>query len=354
MERKRIDYIDIAKGLGMLAIIWGHIMLYGWSCKMVYGFHIPVFFMLSGMCFNQKKYDNVGELIVRRVKTLLVPYVIFSTVTWLVYVVGVWVLHYDTMTNCWYYMLQTVLAQGSDGYLRHNVALWFVTCLFVVDVLYYFISKFSDIVILVVSVLCAVVGVLLSKHYYNITTLPWSFDTALVAIPLFAFGNLMVKRLSHETIMKMVNNNIFSSVLVTAFFTVVFLIGVQHYDYISMGHNNLGHHAWKFYLNAFSGSISVILISLLLSSLLNKDWTRSPILYIRWLGVNSFYVMATHLPILSILLMIVAKIFHANTGRELCENVWIALEIFVASLIVTSIVIQLINKGKEMLVMKKT
>lgn len=353
MGRKRIDYIDIAKGLGMLAIIWGHIMLYGWSCKMVYGFHIPVFFMLSGMCFNQKKYGTVGELFVRRVKTLLVPYVFFSVVTWLVYVAGVFVLHYDTMTNCWYYMLQTVLAQGSDGYLRHNVALWFVTCLFVVDVLYYYISKLSDIGILVLSVLCAVVGVLLSKHYYNITTLPWSFDSALVAIPFFAFGNLMVKRLSHESIMKRVDNNIFSSVLITVFFTVVFLIGVQLYDYISMGHNNLGHHAWKFYLNAFIGSISVILISLLLSSLLNQRRLQKLILYIRWLGVNSFYVMATHLPLLSLLLIIFAKIFRANTGRELCANVWFALLIYVVTLIVTSMVIQLINKGKAMLVKKK-
>ena len=353
MGRKRFDYIDIAKGLGMLAIIWGHIMLYGWSCKMVYGFHIPVFFMLSGMCFNQKKYDTVGELVVRRVKTLLVPYAIFSVVTWLVYVVGVLVLHHDTMTNCWYYMLQTILAQGSDGYLRHNVALWFVTCLFVVDVLYYFISKLSDIAILVISVLCAVVGVLLSRQYYNITTLPWSFDSALVAIPFFAFGNLMVKWLSHETIMKMVDSNIFSTVLVTVFFTVLFLIGVQLYEYISMGHNNLGHHAWKFYLNAFSGSISVILISLLLSSLLSQSWLQKPILYIRWLGVNSFYVMATHLPLLSLLLIIFAKIFQTDTGRELCANVWLALVIYLVTLIVTSIAIQLINKGKEMLVKER-
>ena len=353
MGRKRIDYIDIAKGLGMLAIIWGHIMLSGWSCKMVYGFHIPVFFMLSGMCFNQKKYNTFGELIVRRIKTLLVPYVIFSVVTWLVYVAGVLVLHYDTITNCWYYMLQTALAQGSDGYLRHNVALWFVTCLFVVDILYYFISKLSDVAILVISVLCAVVGVLFSKHYFNITTLPWSFDSALVAMPFFAFGNLIVKRLSHETIMKTINNNNFSSVLVTVFLSVVFLIGVQLYDYISLGHNNLGHHAWKFYLNAFTGSISVIMISLLLSSLLNQGWFQRPILFIRWLGANSFYVMATHLPLLSLLLIILAKIFQTNSGRDLCANFWIALVIFVASLIVTSMVIQLINKGKEMLMMKK-
>lgn len=69
-----------------------------------------------------------------RLQTLLIPYVIFSVATWLIYVVGVLAFHNDTMHNCWYYLLQTVLAQGSGGYLEHDVALWFVTCLFVVDV----------------------------------------------------------------------------------------------------------------------------------------------------------------------------------------------------------------------------
>ena len=47
MDRRRIDYIDIAKGLGMMTIIWGHIMYAGISNAIVYAFHIPLFFFLE-------------------------------------------------------------------------------------------------------------------------------------------------------------------------------------------------------------------------------------------------------------------------------------------------------------------
>ena len=352
MKSARLDYIDIAKGLGMLAIVWGHIMLDGWSCKMVYGFHIPLFFMLSGMCFNQNKYSAVGELIERRVRTLLVPYVIFSLVTWMVYVVGVLVLHNDTMENCWYYLLQTVLAQGSDGYLKHNVALWFVPCLFVVNVLYFLISRYADIYNILICLLCAAAGVMMSRSFFNYTFLPWSIDSALVAIPFFAFGNLIVKRFSHEQIIQWVDNNIIRVGLVTTVLVILFLILVQKNGYISMGHNYLGYQTWLFFVNAFIGSISIILLSLLLGSLLMRGWVQPFIKYVRWLGMNSFNTMAIHLPIRSGLLVLFAMILQTGTGLELCSNIWISLVVYMATLIVTSLVILMINKGKKMVAKK--
>lgn len=348
MKSTRLDYIDISKGFGMLAIVWGHIMLSGWSCKMVYGFHIPLFFVLSGMCFNKNKYSTVGELIKRRVRTLLVPYVIFSLVTWMVYVVGVLVLHNDTLKNCCYYLLQTVLAQGSDGYLKHNVALWFVPCLFVVNVLYFLISKHADIYNIIICLLCAAAGVMMSSRFLKFTFLPWSIDSALVAMPFFAFGNLVVKWFSHEQIIKWVDNNIVCVGLVTSIFIFLYIIVVQKNGYVSMGHNYLGKQVWSFFANAFLGSISVILVSLLLGSLLKRGWLQSFIKYMRWLGKNSFDTMAIHLPIRSFLMVLFAMMSQTSAGSMPCSNIWISLVVYIATLIVTSFVILMINKGKRM------
>lgn len=153
---KRLDYIDIAKGLGMLTIIWGHIVHEGWSNQFVYSFHIPLFFFLSGMVFNASKYQTVGELIKKRVKTLLIPYLIFSIITWLLWV-GMRVVSHDT-TNYWYPLLQTFIAQGSAGFLRHNLPLWFVTCLFVVEIMYYYINKLPKIGAALSLITCSVIG----------------------------------------------------------------------------------------------------------------------------------------------------------------------------------------------------
>lgn len=59
-ERKRNSYIDIAKGLGMLLVIWGHIKQGGLSVDFTYSFHMPFFFFLSGMLFSPEKYMCMG------------------------------------------------------------------------------------------------------------------------------------------------------------------------------------------------------------------------------------------------------------------------------------------------------
>lgn len=158
---KRLDYIDIAKALGMLTIIWGHIIHEGWSNQIVYAFHIPLFFFMSGMVFKADKYPTVWDLIKKRARTLLLPYLIFSLVTWAMWV-GMRVIANDH-TNYWYPLLQTFIAQGSSGFLRHNLPLWFVSCLFVVEIIYYYINKFSNTTNVVVCATASLLGCYVEK-----------------------------------------------------------------------------------------------------------------------------------------------------------------------------------------------
>jgi len=53
MSAVRYDYIDIAKGLGILMVVWAHIMITGWTHQFIYAFHMPLFFLLSGMLFKR-------------------------------------------------------------------------------------------------------------------------------------------------------------------------------------------------------------------------------------------------------------------------------------------------------------
>jgi len=136
--------------------------------------------------------------------------------------------------------------------------------------------------------------------------------------------------------------------LVTVLLTVLYLIFVQMNGYISMGHNYLGNQAWLFFINAFIGSISIILLSLLLSSLLKRGWLQHFTRYVRWLGRNSFNAMATHLPIRSCLLVLFAIMLHTSAGTDLCSNIRISLVVYMATLLVTSFFILIINKGKRL------
>ena len=72
---KRIGYIDIAKGLGILIIVLAHNDLAGYHPtlhKFIYSFHIPLFFFLSGMFFRPER--SFGDTARRRFNSLMKPY----------------------------------------------------------------------------------------------------------------------------------------------------------------------------------------------------------------------------------------------------------------------------------------
>ncbi|MFT8500298.1 MAG: acyltransferase family protein, partial [Liquorilactobacillus satsumensis] len=55
---KRIEWIDIARGLAMLMIVAGH-TLFGFTfspvARMIFAVHVPIFLVLSGYKFNERK-----------------------------------------------------------------------------------------------------------------------------------------------------------------------------------------------------------------------------------------------------------------------------------------------------------
>ncbi|MCH4853769.1 acyltransferase [Bifidobacterium pseudolongum] len=82
---QRILWIDIAKGIAMLLVFYGHLGGAGdnpWfpnltgSIWVVYLFHMPLFFMLSGLTFHPNK--DFRTFFISRFKRLVIPYFFFS------------------------------------------------------------------------------------------------------------------------------------------------------------------------------------------------------------------------------------------------------------------------------------
>ncbi len=346
-QQSRVDYIDYAKALGMLTIIWGHTKLTGVSNEFVYAFHIPLFFFLSGMVFNRERYDGFRQFFMRKVKTLLYPYLIFSVVTW-----AFWA-SYSYLTQApvksyWMPLLQTFVAQGSGGFLEHNVPLWFVTCLFVVEMLYWLISKLKDWQNIVISILCAVVGYLLVYQckFWDFRLLPWSIESALMAMPFFALGNLLVKRITHEKIITAVANHKWISFIgMLIGFALTAWLGHQN-GVVSMGHSRIGNNHLLFYFTALIGIIAMLLLCVLLSNIKAGKKLENIFSGLRWFGKNSFNAMAIHNPIRSFVMVIVAMAFH-TTDTMVSKTTSLSLIAFVITLIMTIIGMLFINWGNS-------
>jgi fucose 4-O-acetylase-like acetyltransferase len=90
----RTDWIDNAKAIGIILVVYGHVARglfsssidtpqpwYQWMDQVVYSFHMPLFFFLSGLFFNQTlAHKGTGKLVLGKIDTLLYPYVIWSLI----------------------------------------------------------------------------------------------------------------------------------------------------------------------------------------------------------------------------------------------------------------------------------
>ncbi len=84
MGQTHLGFVDAAKGLGMLAIIWGH-MDYLWSTSSVWfsSFKIAVFYVVVGLLkayrYGERgQRDSCAQVMKKRWYSLVIPYGVFS------------------------------------------------------------------------------------------------------------------------------------------------------------------------------------------------------------------------------------------------------------------------------------
>lgn len=77
-ENKRTGWIDICKALAIYCMVLGHTGTSQQVSTVIHVFHMPVFFILSGYCFNKKKNSNIMTFVKKKFLTLIVPYFIFG------------------------------------------------------------------------------------------------------------------------------------------------------------------------------------------------------------------------------------------------------------------------------------
>ena len=77
-DKNRIEWVDFSKGVAMLLVVIAHTMLGGTYGSMVrgviYSFHMPLFFILSGFTMRpSKNIRSFGKKTLKSAKSLLIP-----------------------------------------------------------------------------------------------------------------------------------------------------------------------------------------------------------------------------------------------------------------------------------------
>jgi fucose 4-O-acetylase-like acetyltransferase len=92
-----LEWIFIAKGLGIFLVVVGHFYTESsptyWSemRKIIYSFHMPLFFILSGYLYSHAKY-SYSVLIQNKTKRLLYPFASVAVAFFIIkYITGMYV-----------------------------------------------------------------------------------------------------------------------------------------------------------------------------------------------------------------------------------------------------------------------
>jgi len=170
---KRVEWIDVARGLGILLVILGHTMTspirfangYAFIVyKAIYFFHMPFMFYLSGRTFGmfRKKIENYSFVnwTKKKGRTLMLPYIIYGLLVYIVFFIANSLPGMERIMNNAGYGKQSfvhwlkgmITVYGEDLYSYH---LWFVYALFVMNIISFTITKYFThhrYILLVVSI----------------------------------------------------------------------------------------------------------------------------------------------------------------------------------------------------------
>ena len=190
MEKKRIKWIDFARGLAILFVVLGHTLSGGDVQTYVYSFHIPFFFLLSGMVYHDDKL-SFKDFTIKKAKQLLIPYFFFGLISIILYsVFGRFVAHILGRGGKHFSLLLNLggllYGNAKTGNLRYNTALWFLPCLFCTYLIYYLLRKIlkkHHAVILTISIIASIV----IEHIDNVM-LPFGIETSLIMLFFFELG----------------------------------------------------------------------------------------------------------------------------------------------------------------------
>lgn len=190
MKTERIKWIDVAKGLCIILVVFGHCITREGAGKVVflnrliYSFHMPLFFMLSGI--NLKTDIPFMEFIKKRITRVLLPMYGFM-IGYNICMAFISIFN----GNYTHYIAQIDAAAILKSILCLRTSLivnwWFLPALFTAQILLFIIDKIPIVILKIATFVIGFLLCMLNYHKMNIA-FPFFLETAALALPFLAIG----------------------------------------------------------------------------------------------------------------------------------------------------------------------
>lgn len=245
----RYEWVDIAKFIGLFLMILGHKELLDTrSTNVIFSFHMPLFFILSGML--HKDYDFKTAL--RKVwYSLLRPFLIIAASWCLIFTLLNLRHEHDTESVRWLigHFAGTFICPGKTFMSYDSICcyIWFLLALALIKLIasmvkekkQWLIAPFVSLAIFIVI-------------YQNSIVLPLAIDSALLAFPFYAIGYGL-----NEVLLYKKYNKVLCWTIPILLFVITITISKQN-GIVDINNCRFGNNILYFYLFGTIGTLAVI------------------------------------------------------------------------------------------------
>ena len=187
--KRRIQWVDYGKGFAMLLVFWGHTICPDTARDVLYAFHMPLFYFLSGYVFSIRKYADFKSFVWRKFRTLIVPGAFFGAVCLIGDALNSMLMgEHGAGTLVSRAIGLFVELRGGDYY----VIPWFFASLFIIEIAVYLILRHGTVKpmwIITFGAFASLIGYGYAVLIGHIV--PWSLETSCSGLLFFEMGYLL-------------------------------------------------------------------------------------------------------------------------------------------------------------------
>ena len=311
---KRNYAIDVARGISLFFVILGHLVvdsttIFNW----IFSFHMPIFFILSGMCFNSEKYNSFLEFVKEKFKKRIIPYIAFTIFAiFMCFIIPSWKAIIGSKNAL--IVLEEIFYYGQPEALRMG-AIWFLVALFFSEIILFLLNKFfkhfnlNKYLKFIIYIILALIGnqILNILNLVNIERLPFKIDTAITASVFMGIGYELNKINIFEKIKKY--KVIGAIILLVVGYITSYLNG-----YVNICNCSYGN-IFLYYISALCGGIAIYLIA--------QKLEKSE--YLQFYGKNSLFMFAIHFYLILYFTLIINILFNQSLTPMVNMPVYIAI-----------------------------
>lgn len=317
--KTRIDYIDLIKGITIFGVVWVHTCHYDWLTPTLVN---SIFFFISGFFFKRRPFK---EFLRVKVNTMLIPFSFFYILSYPFRIIFHYWDNRTLDTFDWGCIGDIFNISTRTDYLFVNVPLWFIICLFVIQVIYYFISYLNKLSIAILAILCFAL-----KDYLYSTPTPLMINAAFYYMGFFMLGNLFGKPWMEKLKDKCFRT--ISSVLSLLFIALIITVNIEPtIDWLAQ---------LVMHVKLFIVLFTLISIASWFDNVKHLAW-------LRFWGKNSLTILGLHIMPLIVIRRIFMKLFNDCTPLMGLVHSLICMAIlYVIILLCNKYIPRLVGKSK--------